>query len=222
MSDLFYSVVRTLGWPVMTVASRPLFLHERRLRTSPGPVLVAPNHLSPYDVPCLMAATRRCLDFVSIVEIFDKPLVGRFMAAMNAFPLDRGRVDPATTRTILRRLQAGRTVVMFPEGHVRAPERSLLSGGTFKPSVVRIARIANATILPVVVLGTGAFARPAAWLPLRRTRYAVAFGHPIPAPADADADEAATVSAMRQAYDELYAELRAASALTVDTTPWRR
>jgi 1-acyl-sn-glycerol-3-phosphate acyltransferase len=218
MSDLFYSVVRSLGGPVMSAVSRPVVLHEGRLGRLAGPVIVAPNHLSPYDVPCLIAATRRRLDFVSIVEMFDKPLVGWFMGHMNAFPLDRRRVDAPTTRTILRRLGRGRTVVMFPEGNIRTPKRSLLAGGSFKPSVARIAALAGAAIVPCVMLGTGAFGRAAGWLPVRGTRYAVAFGEPVAA---AGGDDDATVAAMRRAYDRLYAELSAASGLTLQSTPWR-
>jgi 1-acyl-sn-glycerol-3-phosphate acyltransferase len=168
-----------------------------------------------------MASTRQLLDFVSITEIFRNPLSRWFLTGMNAFPLDRARVDAAATRRILDRLEHGRKVVMFPEGQIRKPENSLLSGGTFKPTVPRLAHLARVPVVPCVILGTGAYARSTAWLPRARTRYAVNFGQPMTVDADGDSDLAAANARMRDAYEELYAELTAASGLTVADTPWR-
>jgi len=74
-------------------------------------------------------------------------------------------------------------------------------------------------IFPCVVLATGAFARPTAWLPIKRTRYAVAFGQPITVPDEAA--EAPAVDLLKTAYANLYAELSAASGLTLNDSPWR-
>jgi len=222
MSDAFYRIVRCVGKPAFVLSSAPTVLHADRLKGT-EPVLIAPNHLSPYDVPCLMASTPRLLDFVSIVEVFRKRLAAWFLGNMNAFPLDRSRRDPATTRRILDRLAKGRTVVMFPEGQIRDADRSLLAGGDFKPSVVRLARLANVPIIPCVLLATGAYGRARAWLPLRRTRYAIWFGERLTVVQSDDegADCAEALIRLRQAYDAGYAELRAASGLTVEDAPWR-
>ena len=56
-----------------------------------------------------------------------KPFVGWFFNALNAMPLDRGKVDSKTVRTIVGRLQAGRVVGIFPEGSIRTPESSVLT-----------------------------------------------------------------------------------------------
>jgi 1-acyl-sn-glycerol-3-phosphate acyltransferase len=221
MSDAFYQFVRFVGRPAFWSSSRPTVLHPDRLN-APGAMLIAPNHLSPYDVPCLMASTRQLLDFVSITEIFRNPLSRWFLTGMNAFPLDRARVDAAATRRILDRLERGRKVVMFPEGQIRRPETSLLAGGTFKPTVPRLAHLARVPIVPCVILGTGAYGRSTAWLPRARTRYAVNFGQPMTLQADGEPDLAAANDKLREAYQSLYAEHTAASGLTVADTPWRR
>jgi 1-acyl-sn-glycerol-3-phosphate acyltransferase len=222
MSDVFYKVVRFVGRPVFALSSSAVVLHAGRVPER-GAVIVAPNHLSPYDVACLIRTTRRPLDFVSIVEVFRKPLVGWFLGRMNAFPLDRGRVDPATTRRILDRLERGRAVAMFPEGRIRTAATSVLSGAAFNPSVTRLARLAGAPIVPCVLLGTGAYGRAAAWLPLRRTRYAICFGEPIvvDGAGEEKASCAEAAGRLRGAYEGLYAELREASGLTVGDSPWR-
>jgi len=222
MSDIFYKVVRTAGRPVFWMASRPTVLHANRVRRT-GAVIVAPNHLSPYDVPCLMASTRRGLDFVSIAELFRKPVVGWFLTNMNAFGLDRARTDTGTTRTILDRLGRGRAVAMFPEGQIRRAENSVLNGGGFKASVTRLARLAGAPIVPCVVLATGVFSRAGAWLPLRRARYGVWFGEELCVSREGEgaADCAQAAERLRQAYQTGYAELREASGLEVGDSPWR-
>src|SRR4051812_25594411 len=222
MSDVFYYLVRSVGWPAFYFSSAPTVLHADRVNT-PGPMVIAPNHLSPYDVPCLMASTRRKLDFVSMVELFRNPVLGWFLRSLNAFPVDRGRRDAAATRKILERLERGRKVVMFPEGRIRNAETSMLVGGSFKESVVRLARLANVPIVPCVVLATGAFARPKAWLPFRRTRYAVNFCEllRVARSGDEESDCAEATERLKRAYGEGYAELRATSGLSLADSPWR-
>lgn len=184
------------------VSSRPVVLHADRAGRA-GAYLLASNHLSPYDVPLLMRSTPRLLDFVSVVEIFREPFVGWFFGHMNAFPLDRSRKDPKTVRIVVDRLAAGRVVAMFPEGRVRAEGESVIHGGPFRPGVARIAQLASVPIVPVVVWGSGGYARPVNWLPLRRVRYGVAYGQPIEAHNIADAE-----AQLAAAYQQLYAELR--------------
>jgi 1-acyl-sn-glycerol-3-phosphate acyltransferase len=222
MSDVFYYVVRCIGWPAFYLSSSPTVLHVERLNAV-GPMIIAPNHLSPYDVPCLMASTRRTLDFVSMVELFRNPALSWFLGSMNAFPLDRGRRDSRATRKILERLERGRKVVMFPEGQIRTAGTSMLAGGAFKESVVRLARLANVPIVPCVILATGAFARPHAWLPFRRTRYAVNFCEllRIERSGNEGSDCAEATGRLTRAYEDGYAELRAASGLSVTDSPWR-
>ncbi|HSU69354.1 MAG TPA: lysophospholipid acyltransferase family protein, partial [Tepidisphaeraceae bacterium] len=175
MSDWFYNVVWYACWPAFGVSSSPVVLHRERIQRD-GPFILAANHLSPYDVPCLIKESSRHLDFVSILEVFRNPLMGWFYGNMNAFPLDRGRVDTGTTRIILDRLKKGRVVAMFPEGGVRREEDSVLNGGRMKPGALRLARLAGVPIVPAVILGTGAYRKVSGWLPLRRTRYAINFG----------------------------------------------
>lgn len=204
MSDAFYKLICAVGRPVFWLSSSPTILHADRVPRQ-GAFILAPNHLSPYDVPCLMAATPRMLDFVSIVEVFANPLVGWFYGRMNAFPLDRNRADPKTVRIILNRLNNGRAVAMFPEGRIRSPEQTVLRGASFNQSILRLAAMAGVPIVPCAILGTGNYSRPAAWMPLRRTRYAVGFGQPIMVePGDGP-------GALADAWPTLYAELKEAT-----------
>jgi 1-acyl-sn-glycerol-3-phosphate acyltransferase len=205
LSDWYYKLVRFIGKHAFLVSASPVVLHADRARRS-GAYILAPNHLSPYDVSCLIKETPRVLDFVSIVEVFQKPLVAWFFRNMGAMPLDRGRVDTATTRQILQRLERGRAVTMFPEGRVQSDEGSVLNGGRIKPGVFKIARTANVPVIPCVILGTRAYHRVSAWLPLRRTVFAVNYGEPL-IPDETWDDVASAEQQLRAAYRRLHEEL---------------
>ena len=193
--DRFYAFICFIGRPVFKLVSRPVVLYPER-GAREGGFLLASNHLSPYDVSCLMNTTRRAIDWVSIVELFRIKPVGWFFGGLNAMPLDRSRVDGGTVRQIVERLKAGRVVGIFPEGGLRTPETSVLNGGRMRSGIGRMAQVASVPIVPVVILGAENFRGVLPWLPLRRTRYGVAYGEPIelstdlePAEARRDAEE---------------------------------
>jgi 1-acyl-sn-glycerol-3-phosphate acyltransferase len=213
MSDFIYNWVVRIGRPAFTVSSSPVVLHRERLAEG-GAYLLAPTHLSAYDVPCLMKESPRNLDFVSITELYENPFVAAFFTSVNVFPLDRSRPDSPTVRTIFERLRRGRAVVMFPEGRIRSAADSVLNGGEIKPGVARIAQLADVPVIPCVMLDTGQYARASAWLPVRGTRFGAAFGRPLRAPADLPEAESrvALLGAIKRSYRELYAELRQAMA----------
>lgn len=208
MSDFFYQTVRAIGGAIFWVSSRPSVLHAHRTQQPCGYIL-ASNHHSYLDVPCLVAATPRIIDWLSILELFQNPLLAWFLRSMGAFPLDRTKPDPATVRLIVRRLRQGRVVGVFPEAGLRAAPNAIYNGGEFDPGVIRLALMARAPILPCVILGSKNFYPIRSWLPLRRTRFAVIYGNPIP-PKD-DLDRPAAIASMarelQEAFRSLHAEL---------------
>ncbi|MFN7558149.1 MAG: lysophospholipid acyltransferase family protein [bacterium] len=208
MSDAFYTFVKRAGTPIFWLSSRPFVTgvsHIPRI----GPCIIAATHQSPYDVPLLIRHSPRHLDFVSILEVFRKPLVGWLYRSLNAFPLDRSKADPAAVRIVLDRLRQGRVIAMFPEGGFRYGARSVVHGGPIRPGIARISALAKAPIIPCVVLNSMLYARYQSWLPLRQTRYAIAFGEPVPAgDSDAGCDivEAQLVRNLRSLHSRLLAE----------------
>lgn len=178
MSDLFYDTLVLIGRHPFWLSSRPV-VHNAAVTDRPGAYILAATHTSPYDIPLLMRHTRRRIDFVSIVEVFRNPFMAWLYGSMNAFPLDRSRPDSPTVRIILNRLARGRVVGMFPEGRFRRGEDSVVYSRQIRPGIGRLAQMANVPIVPAVVIDSAAYGRWQAWLPLRRTRYAVAYGDPI-------------------------------------------
>lgn len=185
MSERFYKAVRFIGRRIFFHASDWRVLHAERA-ARPGAYLLAANHISPYDAALIVATTPRVIYWLSIAEIFRNPFAGWFLRNFGAEPLDRGKVDTRTVRAIVRRLRAGFVVGLFPEGRVVRVEDSVLEGGTIHDGVCKLAQFAGVPVLPCVVVGSEKFARWTAWLPGAGTRWAVAFGEPIPPRSEPD------------------------------------
>ncbi len=206
MSDLFYKSVRFIGRPIFWFSSTPVALGAEHIPRS-GACIIASNHTSPYDIPLLVRHVPRLVDFVSIVEVFRNPFLGWFYRNLNAFPLDRGKPDAPAVRTILDRLDRGRVVVMFPEGGFRRGEASVVRTRKIRGGVGRIANIAKVPVIPALILNSVVYARPLAWIPLFRTRYAVAFGPAISPDLPPGQIEAAIVESIVKLHEEAAAML---------------
>jgi len=205
MSDFSYRLIRAIGYPIFWITARPIVLHaDRAART--GAYILASNHLSPYDVPGLMAVTPRNLDFLSIVEMLKNPIVAKFFRMMNCTFVDRGRADPSAAQGLSSRLRRGRVVAMFPEAGIRTEETSVINGGTFKPGCIRLAQLTGAPIIPCVIVGTSIYRKFSSWYPFRAVRFGVIYGNAIQvAP---EGDPAVATEQLRVAYLDLYRELR--------------
>ena len=200
----FYWTVVTVCRLPFFVSSRPLHLHVDRLPRD-GAFILACSHLSPYDVPALMRSSPRPIDFVSTVEIFQVPFCRWLYGHMGTFPLDRSRSDPKTVRIILERLERGRAVGIFPEGRIRREQDSIVCGARLRPTLARLAKMANVPIVPAVVLGATAYNKIASWLPLMQTRYGVIYGEPMFVSEEEEGERR-----LADEFQRLYGELRAA------------
>ena len=207
MSDAFYNALWCAGYPAFWTTSRPTVLNADVTRR-PGPYLLASTHESPYDVPLLMRHVARNIDFVSITEVFQNPLVAWLYGSMNAFPLDRSRPDAKTIRVILDRLERGRVVGMLPEGRMQRGEKSVIHTRRIRPGIGRLARLAGVPIIPVAIVNSPAYGRATSWLPLRRIRYGVAFGEPIAPGGEPSEIEAHVVDAMVDLHRRLVVKMK--------------
>jgi 1-acyl-sn-glycerol-3-phosphate acyltransferase len=201
---LFYWTVVTICRPPFIVSSRPVIRHVDRLPRD-GAFFLACSHLSPYDVPALMRSSPRPIDFVSTKEVFENRFVAWLYGNMGTFPIDRSRSDPKTVRIILDKLAQGRCVGVFPEGRIRKESESVVRGGRFRPTLVRLAKLANVPIVPAVVLGADQYNRVLSWAPLMRTKYGVIYGEPFRVD-----DEEQGEQKLAHDFQGLYAELKKA------------
>jgi putative phosphoserine phosphatase/1-acylglycerol-3-phosphate O-acyltransferase len=88
---------------------------------SKGPVLLAANHRSYFDVAALaLVAARlgRPVRFLGKKEIFDAPVVGTIARAVGGIPVDRGSGSDRPLRAAEAALRAGEVVIVLPQGTI--------------------------------------------------------------------------------------------------------
>ena len=98
---------------------------------------------------------------------------------MNTIPVDRFGVPVKAIRSAIARARQDRVVGIYPEGGVAVAKVSMLFGGTFKRGACTVALRAGVPIVPVVMVGTQMMNAVKPWLPFRRARVFVNYGHPI-------------------------------------------
>lgn len=215
-----YTIARLLAKVTFAVIARVHVLHAERTGIK-GPLILAANHISHFDPPALTVAAQRKVDWMAMAELFSNPFVAFGLKCLDIFPADRTRVDQSAVRTALERLGRGRIVGLFPEGGIRAGETSIVNGAAMRPGVATLAQMAQAAVLPCVIIGTDRLYNRRNWLPLRRTGIWISFGEPITIAATDDKETARALlrEKLAAAYPELLRELREFFSLTEHDLP---
>jgi 1-acyl-sn-glycerol-3-phosphate acyltransferase len=115
-----------------------------------GPVILASNHMAHMDPPYLSQVMDRQLHMMAKEELFQVPVLGRYIRKLAAFPVKRGTADRGALREALNRLKQGHVVGIFPEG-TRSENGAL---GVAEKGFALIARQSGAPIVPVCIVGT--------------------------------------------------------------------
>lgn len=140
-----------------------------------GAFLLVPNHSS-YADPFLQARPqRRHLRFMAKSTMFQYPVVRSFMKAGGGFPVRRGQGDVFAMELARRLLDAGRPVVVYPEG---TRYRSSLALGPAKRGAARLALEARVPVVPAATWGVKRrelYDR--SWW--RRPKTAIVYGEPM-------------------------------------------
>lgn len=118
-----------------------------------GPVILAANHVTSFDVFPMQFAVPRPIFFMGKAELFKNPLMDLFLRNLSGFPVARGEKDRWAMRHAAKVLQHGQTLGMFPEG-TRSRGRGL---AVAKTGTARLAIEAGCPILPMAVVGSDRF-----------------------------------------------------------------
>lgn len=137
----------------------------------------AANHRSIADVLVLFRVLPVPLLFLLKEELRRVPLLGAYAAAMGMIFIPRGerRRSLASLEICRRRLAAGMSIAMFPEG-TRSRDGRIAA---FKPATFLPAIDAGVPVVPVALEGTGSILPPGGFR-VRPGTIRVIVGHPVP------------------------------------------
>jgi 1-acyl-sn-glycerol-3-phosphate acyltransferase len=135
-----------IGYHLSRLAGRLFFrfrvIHRERMIQS-GPVILAMNHQSYLDPPLAGTTCDRAIYFLARRTLLDVPLLGWVLPKLNVIPVNQEGVDRSAIKAVIRVLQAGNGVLVFPEG-----SRTL--DGTLKPAEPGTGLLIAKTLAPVV------------------------------------------------------------------------
>lgn len=112
-------------------------------------VIFAYNHRSYWDPVIAALTAKRKLRFMAKEELFTRPILGKLIKALGAFPVKRGKGDVSMFKGALKILNDCGAMLIFPEG------RRVRNGKLIKPKsgVAVIAHRAKVPVIPASISG---------------------------------------------------------------------
>jgi len=110
--------------------------------------IVSCNHMSNFDP--VMLDIRMCKKFRYLAkkELFQSKFGNFFMRAYGGVPVDRKKVDPTSIKEVLRLIQKGKKVAIFPQG-TRKPEPQI-EDGSAKEGVAMFSVRTGTPVVPMM------------------------------------------------------------------------
>ena len=122
------------------------------LPVSPGQgAVIVCNHRCPFDPAFIVLGVDRIMHWMVAKEYCEHWFMGKFLRPFAPIPTNRGGVDTAATKLIIRYAQQGELVGLFPEGRINTTDRLLLPG---RPGVAMIALKAQVPVIPCYIEGS--------------------------------------------------------------------
>ena len=163
------------------------------------PVIFMGNHQGNFDILVLSPAIPRRFSWLAKEELFRIPLFGAAMRRAGYIPIDRsdGRKALRSLDAAAKRIKAGASVVVFPEG-TRTTDGSLLP---FKKGGFILAERAGVPIIPFTINGSMRVNPRNTVQLIRGAEISVRFGEPIPTSGDGALKGAELMERVRAAIE---------------------
>jgi 1-acyl-sn-glycerol-3-phosphate acyltransferase len=108
------------------------------------------NHQSYLDPVLVAVRLKRPVSFLAKSELFENPYFGWFIRMLHAFPVRQGEGDIGAVKEIIRRLEEGHALNIYPEGsRTETGEIAKLEKG-----VALVIRKAKVPVVPVAIDGS--------------------------------------------------------------------
>lgn len=115
-----------------------------------GAYVIASNHVSLFEPPLILAFWPVAAEAIGAVEVWERRGQGGIIGMYGAIPVHRGEYDRRLLNTMLAALQAGRPLLIAPEGG-RSHTPGLRLG---LPGIAYIVQKSGAPVVPVGIVGT--------------------------------------------------------------------
>lgn len=120
-----------------------------------GSFIFISNHQSFFDIKLSFACVPVNFSFISKESVFHVPIIGRYMKNAGHISLkrDAGKKAYETMIDAIRKLDNGKSLVIFPEG-TRSEDGDL---GAFKRGISLIVLHSGKPVVPMAIIGSGKF-----------------------------------------------------------------
>lgn len=140
-----------------------------------GILTVYANHKSYVDPFLVFEFMKRPTTFTPKMSVYKLPLVGYWLKALGAFPIDRSS-DRNTARAMvdaIKVVKSGMAMAIFPEGGIKDRDDEKMVA--MRAGAYRVAMKAEADLLPVSIIGSTLVKKRAPW---RSTKIEIII-HPV-------------------------------------------
>jgi len=110
--------------------------------------IVSCNHMSNYDPVLLDIKMGKKFRYLAKKELFEKKFSNFFMRAYGGVPVDRKNVDPTSIKEVLRLIQKGKKVAIFPQGTRRPTPQ--IEDGSAKEGVAMFSIRTGTPVVPMM------------------------------------------------------------------------
>ncbi|MDR1597241.1 MAG: 1-acyl-sn-glycerol-3-phosphate acyltransferase [Treponema sp.] len=151
-SSLTRRIAQTWAWILIWTIGCNVEIRGRENIPREGGLCFVSNHCGYFDILLILATAGRQVGFIAKKELVFVPFINFWILLIGGFFIDRKNIRKslATIKTAVKRIQAGDSILIFPEGH-RSKGQGLLPfhSGSFK-----LATEAEAPIIPVSITGS--------------------------------------------------------------------
>jgi 1-acyl-sn-glycerol-3-phosphate acyltransferase len=145
---LFYRFLRISSRMIASVAFSFRIEGRHHLDLKGGAMLLS-THQSMMDPVLIGLVSNRRLNYLARKTLFKNAIFGFLIRILDAIEIDRDRGGLAGLKEMLKRLQSGELVLLFPEG-TRTVDGNV---GELKPGFIPVARRSGVPLVPIAIVG---------------------------------------------------------------------
>lgn len=149
---MIYTICRFICMVLCKIMLR-LEAHGRENIPKSGGFIVASNHVSYLDPVIVGVSCPRKLNYMAKEDLFDDRLFSGLLFSVWAFPVKRNSADLSALKEAMRRVKAGKGLLLFPEGRRNDPD-GFFSSEKPQPGIGFLAAKLGVPVIPAFVKGS--------------------------------------------------------------------